>query len=464
MGILDVPGIPLPATRVAFATLTSSNQSTAASPAAKDFTLRTMLKLPFASGRWRIGFLNHNLRSTTASTTPATVTGVYVGTPVYGISVANGGRWFGNCASALTQVSGALTVPVDGTRVWSAWIESADFDPGIEKVISWGMTTTASGNGLAHGNSLQHVRADGSSQVASATLTSPTTGSGLAYFDIVVEYEFAQPIQTGLFVGDSNTLSYVPSAPPLLPSAGAGSLPFESWPMVAGEMGGFAAINLGVGSTTQGEWASTLPILWDRLPLADAAPDFAVVSVGTNEMIETNVQAFLDAIRAINAKLRSLGIKRIFWTDITPRGDTTLFGRLAAGAIVGATTISSTYNAPNGTILVGSGTNAEQVTVSGTSGTGPYTLTVTALANAHSANEPVTSGREMARRLYNNLLRQMPDALTGVVSFEKALEAAPDDPSGDPRYVASDALHFQRSASIIKAQATLAAGVAPVLL
>jgi len=325
------------------------------------------------------------------------------------------------------------------------------------------MTTAASGTGIAFGNSLQVVRAAGSANAGSATLSGATSGVALAFGDIVIEYEFAEPVQTGLFVGDSNTLTYVPSAPPLLPSAGAGALPFETWPLVAGDMAGFAAINLGVGSTTMAEWGTTYPILFDRVDVAGYDPDFAVVSLGTNSLAAGQSQAFLDNFRLINAKLRALGIKRIFWTDITPREYANLHGTLAAAASAGATSISSTYNAPNGSILIGSGPNAEQVTVSATTGSGPYTLTVSALASAHAVGESVTSGNEMERRLYNNLLRQLPDGIAGVVPFEKALEASPNSPSCDPRFIASDALHFQRSASVVKAQAVIGAGVMPKL-
>ncbi|NWL34417.1 SGNH/GDSL hydrolase family protein [Paenarthrobacter nitroguajacolicus] len=448
-----------PGTRRSMIPLSAPNQTTAAT--SSDFTFRSMVKFPRPVKRWRLGIMNRNLRSTTIPTSPITVTGVYIGEPVYGASVASGGRWVGACTGALTQVDDGFTVPVNGNRGWSDWVTEETFEAGVERVISWGSTTAATGTGVAFGNSLQVIRAAGSANAGNATLSGATTGVSLAFGDIVIEYEFAEPIQTGLFVGDSNTLHYNPSTPPLLPSAGAGTLPYETWPCVAGDMGGFAAINLGVGSTTMAEWGSTVPILWDRVDLASYVADFAVVSLGTNSLAAGQSQAFLDNFRLINAKLRALGITRIFWTDITPREYANLHGTLTAAASAGATSISSTYNAPNGTILIGSGTNAEQVTVSGTSGAGPYTLTVGALANAHAVGESVTSGNEMERRLYNNLLRQLPDGITGVVPFEKALEASPNSPSCDPRYVSHDALHFLRSANAVKAQVTISAGVAP---
>lgn len=450
-----------PIQRRAMVPITAPNQVTAA--ANWDFTIRSIIRLPMGVKRWRLGVMNRSLRSAaTPPTTPINVTSVYLGTPKYGLSVASGGRWVGECVTAPTKVSDGFTVPTNGTRGYSAWIENETFAAGTERVISYGMTATATGTGLAFGNSLQAIRASGSGNAGNAVITG-TTGTALTIGDVIVEYEFVEPVQIGLFVGDSNTLTYVPSAPSLLPSAGTGALPHESWPLVAGDMAGFAAINLGVGSSTTAEWGGTAPILFDRVDIASYAPDFAVVSLGTNSLAAGGLQMFLDNFRQVNAKLRALGIKRIFWTDITPREYTHLHGTLTAAAAAGATTITSTYSPANGTILVGAGPTAEDVTVSATTGTGPYTHTVSALANAHAAGEPVTSGNERERRLYNNLLRQLPDGITGVIPFEKALEASPNSPSCDPRFIASDQLHFQRSASAIKAQAVIGSGVMPKL-
>lgn len=450
-----------PATRQGYVPLSAPNQSQSAT--STDFTYRSLVRLPFNVLRWRIGFMNRNLRSTTVPTATPAVTGVFVGTPTYGTTSTSGARWAGNCTGALTQVSGALAVPGNGSRVWSSWIENADFDKNVEKVISWGMTTAASGT-IAFGNALQVYRASGSANAGNASLSSPSVGTALAFCDIVIEYEYTEPVQSVLFVGDSNTLTYVPDAPPLLSGPGAGALPPEMWPLIAGDLGGFSAVNIGVGSTSTTEWYSTSPILFDRLDIASLNCDAAVVSLGTNELSGTGLSAvFVPGFLGVNAKLRTLGIKRIFWTTIPPRGETT-FGRLAAGASTGATTISTSYNHPNGTVLIGSGTNAELVTVSGTTGSGPYTLTISALTKDHLVNEPTTSSSEMGRRLYNNFIRQMPDGIAGVIDFDRLLEASPESPDADQRYVASDKLHFQRSASLLKAQAAVAAGVAPKLI
>lgn len=65
---------------------------------------------------------------------------------------------------------------------------------------------------------------------------------------------------------------------------------------------------------------------------------------------------------------------------------------LAASAAANATTISTSASIPSGTVItIGFGSNVETVTTTAVSGTGPYTVTVPALAFAHAAGEAVTT-------------------------------------------------------------------------
>lgn len=66
---------------------------------------------------------------------------------------------------------------------------------------------------------------------------------------------------------------------------------------------------------------------------------------------------------------------------------------LAASVAVGATSVSSNASYANGTsIMLGNGTaNAETVTVNGTpTGTGPYTIPITATANTHNSGDQIS--------------------------------------------------------------------------
>lgn len=456
--VMGTPGV-----RTAFATLTAPNVSTSVT---RNRTQRTIIKLPYGVSRWRVGFANWNLRATTAPGGAVSITGIATGVPARDPSTSGSGRWLGDCTGALTVLqAGTIVVPTDGSRVWSNWFESDPIVPEIEKVLSWGELTSGAQN-LANGNAYQGVNGGVATDFASATLTGKNIGPNALDLDVVMEYEFDEPTQTGLFVGDSNTVGYNPTAPALIVNGGAGALPHESWPAIAGSLGGFAAVNISVGSATPNDFATALPALWTRVDLASLDLAFAVVSLGTNGINTINDTQFMGFFVQINANLRALGVDRIYWTTVPPRGLTTQFARLTAPAAAGATTVTLDSSPDPGVGmlgLIGSSYTAEARTISSITGSGPYTATLTAaLTNAHAAGEPFTTQVERGRRIINNYLRQMPDGISGCVDFDKLLEKEVDDPSGDPRYFASDALHFMRGASLIRAQEVVAAGVKPV--
>ena len=470
-----------PPTKVACTPLTAPNAAGAAGTL--NLVQRELLKYPFEVLRWRIGFRNVDLRSTTNLTTPCTITGIWTGAPAYAVTSSSGNRWVGQMTGAGQQVSGPLTVPIDGSRVWSGWIEDSPFAPDIEKVLSWGITSVNTGTGMARGNSTQGVSAAGATNAPNATITGVTVGNNQVYMDVVVEFEYAESIKCGLFIGDSNTITYSATAPAAISGGTAGALPSETWPQIAGAMGGFASINLGVGSSTTANWDDTAraPLssatdyfdrLWDRIP-AGAEIDFAVVSLGTNGLGESTT-TFVPRVVAINAKLKAMGVRTIWWTTITPRcwpngsydgGSTKVAGYLMADAAVGATTISTSFSPATGStnlLLVGLGANLEDVQINSVTGSGPYTCTLNApLVNAHFADETLSQGNERQRRYYNNFLRNLPGGV-GLFDFEQALERKPGAFDCDPRYVCGDYLHFYRGASIIKASTVVGAGVQPL--
>lgn len=457
----EVVGKPL--TRKAYMPVTAPNATNAAT--ALDIWQRTLVRFPYAVKRYRIGFANVNLRSTATLTTPATITGVFRGTPLYDTATSGGSRWLGQCAAALTSISGELTVPVDRTRVWTAWDET-DIPANTDVVFSMGLTTPATGTGIAGGNGYQGIYGTGSANAGNATVTSPQTLASALRLDIVIEYEFEDSIQIGLFIGDSNTVNYG-TAPQGVTNSGPSALPTEAWPVMAGGLAGFAAVNIAVGSATTEDFASALPYLWTRVDLPSVDFDFAVVSLGTNGLSD-GLSGFLAAFKTVNDKLRNdYGIQKIYWTTVTGRafpaggytsGGAVVHGTLTAAAAAGATTISSSFSPANGLLTIGNGALMEDVTVSAVTGTGPYTVTTTALANAHVAGEMVTRDLERTRQYVNAYLRNMPYGITGVFDFEKLLESGPNSNMLDPRYAATDWLHTTRGAALEKAKIVAMAG------
>lgn len=482
---IEVPArsevVTKPGTRVAAAPLTAPNGVAAA--AAFDLTQRTILALPVRATRWRIGFANRNLRATTDLSTPCTVTGIWTGAPARATTSSSAARWVGNIAGSVAHpVTSPLTVPVDSSRVWSPWIESDPFERGVEKVISWGFTSTNSGNGIANGNSTQGVSAAGAANAGTATLTGPTVSTSAVRLDVVIEYEFADTSQVLVVLADSNGIGFTPDAPQGIAGGGVGALPHESWPMVLGALTGAVVVNLSVGSATTANLDPTVRApastdtdyfarIWDRIP-AGLVADEVIVSIGTNGLGEA-LNAWVARLLAINTKIRTdLGVVAPWWTTITPRcdpsgvdssGGAKVAGYLTAAVSVGATSLTTDFAPANGTMLVGLGNNMEDVTVSAVTGSGPYTVTVAATTKAHYAGEVLAQGNERNRRYRNNFLRAVPDGVRGVLDFERLMEASPTSFVGDPRYTGSDWLHFYRSASPVRAQACVGTVVQPKL-
>jgi lysophospholipase L1-like esterase len=178
------------------------------------------------------------------------------------------------------------------------------------------------------------------------------------YFDIRVEYEFTGSTGVGLFLGDSITAGY--GNGDVMSGTHPATLPHESWPLAAGLMGSFCAINGGLSSGSTGHFLASTAAAFTRFDLATTVPDFAVISLGTNDLgathtsIQTNFMTIIDI-------LRSLGIQKIFLTTILPRSYTQYTGTLQAATIAGATSISSSYSPGNVSIQVGSGALQEMV-------------------------------------------------------------------------------------------------------
>ena len=447
-----------PDVRVSAARLTAPNSIY---NAALDMTQRTVFQMPFASGRWRMWFRNRSLRSATVLTTPVTVTGLWTGTPTRDATNSSGHRWMGAATAAPTQRSGQLTVPIDGSRVFTEWITGDPFVSGEDKLLSWGITAPNSGTGVASGNGYQGMQASGAAKAADASPAGAAMGKSALYLDVGIEYELDSTAQIVVVLGDSNGLSYSAgryAAPDAVLNTPPSVLPHESWPMQAGAMAGASVINLSVGSASPGDLAVTFPQIWDAIP-AGTVVDAVIVPIGING-VAGGTSGFSPHMRTINSKIRTdLSCDRIFWATMPPAGYTTMFGRLTSAASAGATSISMDTSPAVGVIMIGSGYTTEDVSVTSVSGSGPYTATIsTPLAFAHSAQEPVSWNSERYRKLINMILRQLPDGISGTVDFEKLLESAPDSPVGDARYTDSDLLHWNRGASGIRAQA-----VAPLI-
>lgn len=467
-----------PATRTAVAPLTAPNSSSTLG-ANIDYTIRTIMAFPFKTKRWRLKFRNQNLLNASVLSGTATITGIAAGTPTRPTTSAssNATRWAGSGTGFKSLSASSVSVLSDASWAYSPWFsDSTDqFQPGTEKVISLGITAS-SGAVLASGNGYQWARGAGSSAYTTDALTSGSVGANVSYLDICVEYEFDAAIKVLLVLGDSNSISYVEAeASPLNSYAAGGSLPSESWPATAGMMGGFAVINLAVGSSATNHFAPAgatyIPALWERLP-ADVKIDAAVIALGTN-FLSVSLTTFSGDLMSINSKLRTdYSINSIWWATIPPRGypdgtytgtGTALCAFLTTDLAVGVTTFTADRNLGTGVAVLGAGGNGEDVTISSVTGTGPYTVTLSAATTkAHHSGERIGLADERLRMYKNAYLRLNPDGIRGIFDFERALESSPGSWRMDDRYSTTQWLHCTRAANPIKANAVMGTGIQPL--
>ncbi|MFC0673559.1 GDSL-type esterase/lipase family protein [Brachybacterium hainanense] len=141
-------------------------------------------------GRWRLHIRNHNYASNTSYQSGGQVTGVWIGP-----------GWGGAFTTAPSQVSGALTIPTDGSEVVTPWI-NAPFGDGVQQMLSVGWSAPTD---------TPHVLVPGggwrSTSAASASAASGAGFSATAWipFDWWIEAEAAPDVPTKAGWGNSIT-------------------------------------------------------------------------------------------------------------------------------------------------------------------------------------------------------------------------------------------------------------------
>jgi lysophospholipase L1-like esterase len=439
---------------------------------ATDWLQATVVQLPATTTRWRLKFANRQLQNNTLLTTPMTSTAWYIGSPAKSATDSTG-RWSGAFTASPTQCLSGFSVPVDGTDYVSPWVTAGNlqFTRDVPRLLQWATSTPASGTGISSASNVTQsfLNTTGGSALVGQTAPAGFISATLMG-DVRIEYEFVGPQQVGVFIGDSITAGLGDGD---VTGSYLGTLFNEKYPNVAASRGGFIAVNLGIGSTgltaSPGNvFQSTSNYAWTRADLATTVPDFAVICLGTNDL-GGSIAAILTAYRTLIANIRSLGINRIFVGTILPRYGQAFQGYLTANAAAAATTISSTINTGAVPILIGTGRTQETRTVSAVAGTGPYTLTVPALTNAHTGGTSPLLGEQVAfgpgeilRQQLNDWLRQLPDSVSGCIDFAKAFETYSGSASPNAALMSTDLLHPIRSGYSVMAHAAMVG--APVVL
>ena len=291
------------------------NNNTAAN---KEYNGRALVLLPVTTSRWRMRVRNASALSGSAFAGAWSVTGVWIGTPLYTSTDPQWGRVF---ASAPSQAVQAFTTPADGSEYVSEWVTdpALQFPAGIPKGVSYGMAQAASGVFVY---STQGWSWGGAGAAAAAANATPG-GVGLNNFVVLdwrIEYEFVGDAPVGVFIGDSITAGWTSDTSTPASKIISGFDPHHSWVGSAGVRDGFAWHNMGVGSTTGAQWSSGTGWRWDRVDFATSVPDFAVISLGTNDIAAgTAVATIQGYIQAMVAAMRARGINEVYLGTIIPR-------------------------------------------------------------------------------------------------------------------------------------------------
>lgn len=286
--------------------------------ASKDYNGRALVLLPVTTSRWRMRVRNASALSGTAFTGAWSITGVWVGTPLYTSTDPQWGRVF---ASVPSQAVAAFTTPADGAEYVTEWVDdpALQFQADTPKGVSYGMTQAASG-GFVY--STQGWTWGGAGAAAAAGNATPG-GVGLNNFVVLdwrIEYEFVGDTPVGVFIGDSITAGWTSDTSTPASKIVSGFDPHQSWVGNAGIRDGFAWANMGVGSTTGAQWSSGAGWRWDRIDFATSVPDFAVISLGTNDVAAgTAVATIQGYLQAMIAAMRARGIGEVYLGTIVPR-------------------------------------------------------------------------------------------------------------------------------------------------
>lgn len=284
--------------------------------------LRTSIRIPVASARWRIKMRNYGM--TGVAKTGFTGKGIIAGraarvTSGAGTTSRTGG-FVGNTAT--TIVSGDFAIPGDGSWYISPWVTApADqFEAGVDYLIGIGYQTAAS---LA----VQNTWGECFYWNNYATALDPATSTGTVHggipLDFVVEYECTTTRSAWLWIGDSISEGVTgvrgTSAANITPQP-----LWMSYPNQWAARNDALVCNMSMaGMQTFQYLPSTFPQFFSRMNLAAAKLDGAVITSGSNDFYSggRSQAQFKADLSNLMAQVRSVigDDKPIYLASIIPR-------------------------------------------------------------------------------------------------------------------------------------------------
>ncbi|GAC1522465.1 MAG: hypothetical protein NVS3B1_07870 [Marmoricola sp.] len=440
------------------------------------FNQRQLILSPATTTRWRLRVQNVSVSADGFGGAPypgaIPVTGMWIGRPNF--APGAGDRWDGSFRSnPPVQAVAAFTMPADGSEYISPWVTNPTMQLTRNRLhgLSYGATAPTNqsladdgGGGLLWWG----TGADAQAPLQSVPVA-PNFSPALVLFDMRIEFEFTDSLgqQIGLFIGDSITWGFGSD------NAAGFAYRHESFPGQAGIRNGFVPINAGIGGAGSADWNSLATNRrFTRLDLATTVPDFAVISLGTNDLVgcapgqanttKANLKQLIDNLR------QQIGIDKIYVCTQIPRNFpvalTTPVQSAPATATTGGTGLAAatayyykvsalgaggeTLPSNEQTVTTGAGgTNSNTVNwaaVPGATGYRVYRGTVAGAENVYyavgavttftdtgaagTAGSPLatsTSGvPETERQLLNAALGDLPNGVQGCFDMDRVMRSA----------------------------------------
>jgi len=289
--------------------------STSATPTnMKNVGLRKLVRLPVTTTRWRLKVANYDFMRSAAGGEGHRIRAIYTGK-----HQTNDGVGTGNFTAApvLAVPDPNAPIPGDGTHYVSPWVSApgAQFEAGVEHLIAFDFTAAA--DVPTFRTNLHDFVVYGLGTSDKAVPSPAPANSTTTFLDTYIEYEFiddgAHPV--GLAIGDSIT------------EGQAAGLVTKTWPTQYSGMSGACMVNLGCSGVTTAYFLNLTQKLWSKFDVGAYAPDFAVVTLGTNDANTGMALADFKAnLKTIVDNLRSLGVKRIYVGMVPPRTGLTAGG------------------------------------------------------------------------------------------------------------------------------------------
>lgn len=278
--------------------------------------VRHVIPLPVGTRRWRLRIANYQCRDEVPVEGQVRLTSAWIGEH----APEPDGSWTGRfVAGTQAKVAGPVYLPKGGGQLTTAWVEepARQFAADKDRVLSLGVACSTTQTLAASPNkSFQNdAKGEGASKagVASPGLAKRSDSP----LSVVVEYEFGGAGPVGLFLGDSITDGCYTDQGVATDYANRFAL-----------ANGVPSVVHALGGGTAADFASTRPggswgYKWRRLPLAAIKPDFAVISLGTNDLGGANrgVEETEADLLTVARRVASFGTRRIFFGRVTPRRD-----------------------------------------------------------------------------------------------------------------------------------------------